>query len=284
MSRVRVFAWAATSALLLSGLAGPGAADDGSPRRVVSMNLCTDQLAMLVAAPGQLVSVSYLAQDPSASAMVEEAQAYGTNRGLAEEIFMIEPNLVIAGTFTTRATVGLLRRLGVPLVEFAPANGLEDVRDRLAQMGAVLGREAAAAHLIADFDAGLAELRVGEGARPQAATYYANNYTSGTGTLASAVIEAAGLDNLADELGITGGGRLALETLVTEAPDLVITGRQFETPALAQEVLTHPALAALQDRAGTAPVADRDWICGTPHVLAAIRRLAAARDAVLDRR
>ncbi|MEO0958459.1 MAG: ABC transporter substrate-binding protein, partial [Pseudomonadota bacterium] len=79
-------------------------------------------------------------------------------------------------------------------------------------------------------------------------------------------------------------GRLALETLVTEKPDLVITGRQFETPALAQEVLAHPALAALQDEAGTAPVADRDWVCGTPTVLAAIRRLAAARDAVLDRR
>ncbi|MEM8761625.1 MAG: ABC transporter substrate-binding protein, partial [Pseudomonadota bacterium] len=235
-------------------------------------------------APGQLVSVSYLAQDPSGSAMAEEAQAYPTNRGLAEEIFLLEPDLVIAGTFTTRATVGLLRRLGVPVAEFEPANALSDIRDRLVQMGALLGREAQAARVLAAFDADLAEARVTDGPRPRAATYYANSYTSGAGTLANSVIDAAGLDNLGAALGIEGGGRLALETLVTEAPDLVITGRQFETPALAQEVLAHPALAALQDKAGTAPVADRDWVCGTPKVLAAIRRLAAARDAVLDRR
>ncbi|MEM7527147.1 MAG: ABC transporter substrate-binding protein [Pseudomonadota bacterium] len=287
MSRVRAFARAAISALALAVVAGGvmvggATADEAPPRRVVSMNLCTDQLAMLLAAPGQLISVTYLAQDPSASAMAEEAHAFPANRGLAEEIFLLEPDLVIAGTYTTRATVGLLRRLGVPVVEFAPANGLTDIGDRLAQMGAVLGREDAAARVLATFNADLAAARITEGPRPEAATYYANSYTSGTGTLASSVIEAAGLSNLGAALGIEGGGRLALETLVTERPDLVITGRRFETPALAQEVLAHPALAALQAEAGTAPVADRDWICGTPRVLAAIRRLVAARDAVLD--
>mgnify|MGYP006999250795 CR=1 FL=1 len=45
------------------------------PARVVSMNLCTDQLAMALAAPGQLISVSYIARDPRASAMAEEALA-----------------------------------------------------------------------------------------------------------------------------------------------------------------------------------------------------------------
>ncbi|MEM8992858.1 MAG: ABC transporter substrate-binding protein, partial [Pseudomonadota bacterium] len=214
--------------------------------------------------------------------MAEEARAYPENRGLAEEIFAFEPDLVIAGTYTTRATVGLLARLGVPVAEFAPANGLEDIRDRLRQMGAVLGREEQASRVLAEFDADLAEARVSGGLRPRAATYYANSYTSGRGSLAGSVIEAAGLDNLGATLRIEGGGRLPLETLVTEQPDLVITGRSFETPALAQEVLAHPALRALQ--AGTAPVADRDWVCGTPYVLAAIRRLAAARDLVLDRR
>jgi iron complex transport system substrate-binding protein len=37
---------------LLALFAAPAAA---APARVVSMNLCTDQLAMLLAAPGQLV-------------------------------------------------------------------------------------------------------------------------------------------------------------------------------------------------------------------------------------
>ena len=63
--------------LLLSlGLAiGPGVAFSEAPGRVVSMNLCTGQLAMMLAAPGQLHSGTYLAIDPRASAMAEEAEA-----------------------------------------------------------------------------------------------------------------------------------------------------------------------------------------------------------------
>ncbi|WP_354002086.1 hypothetical protein [Pseudotabrizicola sediminis] len=57
-----------------------------SPQRVVSINLCTDQLAMLLAEPGQLISVSFLAQDPRSSVMVDEALACPANRALAEEV------------------------------------------------------------------------------------------------------------------------------------------------------------------------------------------------------
>jgi iron complex transport system substrate-binding protein len=51
------------AAALVITFAGAAAAD--APARVVSVNLCTDQLAMLIAAPGQLQSVSWLAADPS---------------------------------------------------------------------------------------------------------------------------------------------------------------------------------------------------------------------------
>lgn len=97
------------AACLAGGLAVCAKAEP--PQRVLSMNLCTDQLAMLLAAPGQLISVSYLAQDPRASVMAEEAMTYDVNHGLAEEIFLLQPDLVLAGSFTTPATTALLRRL-----------------------------------------------------------------------------------------------------------------------------------------------------------------------------
>lgn len=81
--------------------------------------------------------------------------------------------------------------------------------------------------------------------------------------------------------GYDGGGTMPLEELVALTPDLVVTGRPYDAPAEAQALFDHPALEALQARAGTAPVADRDWVCGTPFVVAAVRRLVAARDAAL---
>ncbi|MBY8978275.1 ABC transporter substrate-binding protein [Rhodobacteraceae bacterium NNCM2] len=245
------------------------------------MNLCTDQLAMLVAEDGQLVSISYLAQDPRSSAMAAEATAFTVNHGLAEEIFLLDPDLVIAGTYSTRTTVSLLRKLGIKVVEFEPASSLDDIRARIRQMGDALDRKDEAAQISAQFDADLAVEQFGEDARPRAATYYANNYTSGNGTLADSILEAAGLANIADELGLEGGSRLPLERLVMAAPALIVSGQNYDTPAMAQEVLQHPALKALRSEAGSAPIADSDWVCGTPMVMAAIRRLRSARDRVL---
>ena len=60
---------------VMLALAGPVAAQP--PQRVVSMNLCTDQLAMMLAGPGQLISVSHLGHDPAVSPMA--AQACGSS-------------------------------------------------------------------------------------------------------------------------------------------------------------------------------------------------------------
>lgn len=264
------------------GLIAPAQAE--APRRVVSMNLCTDQLAMLIAAPGQLVSISHLARDPRSSSMAEEARAYPVNHGLAEEVFLLHPDLVVTGTYTPHSTVQMLERLGVRVVEIAPARALADIRDRLAQMGRALGREAVAAGLVTRFDADLAAARRPAARRLRAATFFENGYTSGAGTLASSVLDAAGLANISVELGYRGGGRLPLELLVMARPDLIVTGRDFGAPARAQDGMIHPALSNLRSRAGGILAADADWICGTPFIAAAVRRLAAARDAVLGGR
>ena len=266
------------AAIILLSLA-PGLAA-AAPGRVVSMNLCTDQLAMLLAAPGQLVSVSFLAHDPRSSAMAAEARRFPANTGQAEAIFRMKPDLVLAGTYTTRATVEMLRRLDIEVVEFAPATSLNDVRDRIAIMGAALKREQAARELIARFDAELAAMQVDGVEKPVAALYYANGFTVGSGALADSIVQEAGLQNLAAVLGLEGSGFLPLERLVFAEPHVIVTDDRFDTPAIAQEVFSHPALAALKERTASAPVADRYWVCGTPFVLEAIRRLVSARNAL----
>lgn len=260
-----------------------GWAAAGPPGRVVSMNLCTDQLAMLVAAPGQLHAVSALARDPDASVMAEQARAYAVTHGLAEEVFLMQPDLVIAGAYTTPATVAMLRRLGFPVEVFAPAQSFADIRANIRRMGAVLGREARAEALVGAFDRGLAEIAEHRGPAPRAALYYANNYTSGAGTLADEIVTAAGLENVAAALGLEGTVRLPLEVLVMARPELIVGERRFDPPALATLGLGHPALRAL-DRAERAVVADRHWICGAPFTVEAVQTLAGARAGIGQRR
>lgn len=252
----------------------PAVAD--TPRRVVSMNLCTDQLAMMLAAPGQLVSVSHLASDPRASAMVAEAAAYEHNRGGAEQIFLMRPDLVLAGTYTSLAAVELLRGLGVEVVQLAPARQIGDVADHLRRVGEALGQEARAEVMAKEFEAALDGLRH-QGRSAGAAIYYPNGYTTGEGTLADDILRLTGFRNLGAEAGVTGGGILPLERLVLSAPELIVTSAPYPGASRSEEILVHPALEALRRSGGEARVSDADWICGTPYLLRAIRGMAEAR-------
>lgn len=261
---------------LLAGAALPALAED-APRRVVSMNLCTDQLAMLLADEGQLISVSDLARDPRSSAMVAEAAAYPVNNGLAEEIYLMQPDLVLAGRYSQLATVDMLRRLGIRVEQFDPATSLDQVTERMTRMGALLGRADIAADQVARFDQRLANFRDGIAPRPRAALYFANGYTSGDQTLAGDILTAAGLINIAAELGLVSGGVIPLETLAMAVPDTVVTGQPYPGASRSEEILSHPVVGALKAGRPSTSMNAQDWLCGTPYVLRAVDQMAGLR-------
>lgn len=271
---------AAALALALAAVPAPLGAQQ-APGRVVSINLCTDQLAMALAKPGQIVSVSRLARDPELSDMSEQADRLPVNNGQAEEIVPLRPDLVLAGRYTARATVALLRRLGWRVEEFAPARSFADIRADIERMGALLGRQQRASELVDAFDARLAALRkaLPPGRTPLAALYHAGDRTEGRGTLADDILAAAGWRNLAADLGIDGGGALPLEVLVANRPDVVLVGdAEASWSTAATPNVRHPALIMAiggGDRLSVLP--DRATICGTPSVVEAVRQLADAR-------
>lgn len=244
------------------------------PARVVSINLCTDQLALLLARPGQLVGVSRVAADLVASALWREARAVPAVPPDAEAISALAPDLVLAGQWDPPTTLALLRRLGLRVETFGLETSFDDIRAHVTRMGALLGAPDRAAALLAAMDHTLAA-PAPPGPRPRAALYAANGYTEGEGTLADAILDASAYGNLAAHLGLAGTARLPLETLVAARPDVLVIGRSYPAPSLGEGILAHPALAALG--APRTDVADTLWTCGTPRAAEAVAALRAAR-------
>lgn len=265
--------------LNLGAVALPVTADGGELPRVVSINLCTDQLAMMVAAPGQILSLSHLAVDPRASSMAKEATAYPLNRGGAEQVFLSHPDLVLASIHTSQATVDLLRKLGMNVVQVPDVSAFDQIPESIRRVAGPMGRAKQGEALIARFERDLAALTSDLPPR-RAALYYPNGYSVGTGTLSNEVLSHAGFRNLAAEIGLSGGGNLPLENLVMAAPALVITSPPYPGASRAEEILSHPALAELQRDTRILDQNDADWLCGTPHVLRALARIKAAREAM----
>lgn len=253
------------------------------PVRIVSMNLCTDQLLMLLVARKHIAAVSYLAIDPHSSAMAEQAVGLTINYGQAEEILSLAPDLILAGTFTTRPTVFLLQKLGYPVVELPVANNLPAIRNNIRIVAKAVGEIKRGETLIIRFDRQLTALTQSlmidqPTVKPLAVLYWANSYTSGIGTLANAVLEVSGLTNFAVQLEIHGTRQLSLEGLLMAQPDVLIAGRIRENePALANEIFRHPALRQAFAHKPLVRIADYLWVCGTPFIIEAITQLVEVR-------
>lgn len=230
--------------------------------RVVSINLCTDQIAMMLAAPGQIASVSWLARDPMLSSMAAEAAGFPANRGQAEQVFLMRPEVVLASPYSSRPVIDLLRRLGLRVEEIPPAMTLDDVPAQIMATGRAMAREAEAEALVAEFRANLPAIPQAKG---RAASYQPNGHTAAPGTMGDGIMARAGWGNVAT------GSTLPLEQLLLANPDLLILAQTYPGTSRSEEMLRHPALSALEARIERSGA---DWICGTPHVLRAIAALS----------
>ena len=117
--------------LVLQGANPPSVTASGKPARVVSINLCTDQLLLQLVDRDRIASVTYLATDHAISYYADRAIGIRKNHGLAEEILPLKPDLILAGSFNSRPTTSLLKKLGYQVVEFEMADGFETVRQNL---------------------------------------------------------------------------------------------------------------------------------------------------------
>lgn len=247
-----------------------------SPQRVVSLNLCADELVLRLAAPGTVKSVTWLARDPTLSNVAAIAQQVPVNRGLAEDVIPLDPDLVIAGAYTARTAVALLKRVGIPVLELDVPTNIEQALQQIMDVAAALGTHARGAELVADMRRRLAALPAAAqpARRPIAAVYQPNGYTIGRQSLVDDLLNQAGLRNLAVEQRIDNYGTLPLEVLLLAQPDLLVLNTVGDSaPALAYEVLHHPALAQHYRGVRVVSVPSSWWSCPGPGLVDAIQRL-----------
>jgi iron complex transport system substrate-binding protein len=269
--------------LVLSIAVGVYAAEGAhKPTRIVSLNLCTDELVLRLAERRNIASVTYLAATSSASNVADLARQVPANHGLAEEIIPLNPDLVVAGRYTARTAVALLNRTGIPVLDLDVPRNLSDIRAQYREVGQALGEEERAEGIIAEMDRRLAAIPAGPaGERPRAMVFDANGYTIGKGSLTDEIITRAGMENLSATLGIDDYGLLPLEAVVTSPVDvLILNSYRDGPPAMATQVLRHPVLEKMSERMRIAVVPNRLWDCAGPGNVDAIALLNKAAQEV----
>jgi iron complex transport system substrate-binding protein len=248
------------------------------PSRIVSLDLCTDQLLVELVPRERIAALTFLAADPAVSAIPEKARGIPITHGAAEDVLRYDPDLVLAGPFGVSATVSLLRRLGRNVVVVPLPQDLAGVGVAVRTVAAAVGEQSRGAAMVAGFERRLARLPPPAASPPTAVIYQIGGAVSGPGSLADAALAAAGFQNMSAAYRLTRGGQVPLESLAAHPPDLIVLASHVDEYRTAvADNLRHPALHRLRERTASLELPWRHWLCGTPHIADAIQRLAEAR-------
>ena len=256
---MRAFAFASAISLALAGAA------EGAPRRVASLNLCTDELLLALAAPEQIASVTHLAQTPAETPLWRQARRYRRNDGSLVSVAGLRPDLVLTMGGGARDRVRIAQRLGIRVLDLPFPQSLADIEQSVSRVAAALGQPKAAAPI-------LARMRRLKSLAP--ARRSDTVWLGGGGRSVSA-------DGLAAQwMALAGfgqrrlrGDRISLEQLLVRPPSVLLRSQyRIGQYSSEQRWLGHPQ-ARRADRSRSIDTDGRLWTCMGPALIPEIERL-----------
>jgi iron complex transport system substrate-binding protein len=194
----------------------PLAAAKAGPSRIVSLDYCADQFVLGLADRERILAVS---PDAGKSFSYMRAAAAGLPRvrPRAEDVLLLDPDLVVRSYGGGPNARSFLSRAGVAMAQIGTAETLDGVKQVLRDAAAALGESARAESIVAAMEEREAALR----RRPGVETVLyltPSGITAGPGTLVHEMLRAAGFRNFQVE---PGWRTLPLERLAYERPDRV---------------------------------------------------------------
>jgi len=264
-------------ALVATLVATPGRAD--TPLRIVSTNLCADQLALSLA-PGRVVSVSWVAGDDTISNVALEARNLARNDAELEEILALAPDLVLTDAFAGEALAQRLEALSIRVHRVGWAGSVSAAIAIMREAARALNAVPQGEGLIAAMAAKLAMAQAAGsmGPRTRVLLLRPAGHTAAGDTLAAELMALVGLSDMALEAGLPVGREISLEEIVMLAPPvLLLDAPRAQGESRAETLLAHPALERMAQKPVLHLIPTRLWICPGPWLGDAALALSDAR-------
>jgi iron complex transport system substrate-binding protein len=261
-------------ALLLLPLLG-ATITPAPPKRVVSLNMCADQLVIALADRSQIAGLTEWARDPQLSFYADRAKDLPFTHRSAEEVLERHPDLVIGAPYRTKDVLKPLKARGVTMLDLPRKDGLDGTEESIRLVASAVGHPERGEALIASIQAQLANIGPPPGRGRTAAYYQRQGYLTGTGTLVDDIMRRVGLVNLAGRMGRSALSQIPLEQLALARPDFVVTeegARVGEDRSGA--MIRHPLLETTLRPGHHLTIPQALTVCGGPGYPRAVALLA----------
>jgi iron complex transport system substrate-binding protein len=264
-----------THAIIVASLSLPHSALAAAPR-IISMNICTDQLLLAIADPAQIMGLSRFSRDARQWAG-DKARRFPMLSGGAEDILVLKPDVIAASDFDKRSTREILKANGQNLVEFPIPRTLADVREQIRQMGDLVGHPERATAEIARLDSAISGAKqAAAGKHLRMLPLSRRGWVPGRDSFVGAILAEAGLVSAAGELGISFGGFVSMEEIIRLKPDfLVVSDASERAEDDGRAFLLHPALERFYPKSKRIVIPERMTECGGVLLAEALNALSA---------
>jgi iron complex transport system substrate-binding protein len=252
-----------------------------APKRIVSTSLCGDAYVWTLIAPQDILTLSWQA-DSALSAAPKALQSRHLGMARVERLAALAPDLVVMGPGDPPRAGRAAGQAGASIFTLNWSESLGGVYENLNALGKAAGRAAEAQLVVRSLQARLDRLAQRKNKRPLRLLYLTPNSTSaGAGVFIDQAILAAGGINHGRTLGIKGWGRVPLEKLVLDPPDLILTSFFYEGYASVNTLRSrHPLMQKILNTVPVANISAKNWVCAGPLLVDAIEEIANAMDAL----
>lgn len=173
---------------------------------------------------------------------------YSTN---IEKVVSLEPDLVLAPNVVSNETVQKLRSAGLTVYRFRPSNSIEGIYEKTKLTGKLVGACQGANERVAKMKETVSSIRSAVEGRERPSVLYlmGGGFTAGNGTFINEMIQIAGGDNLAVNVGLTDYEEINPEVVIKRDPQWVIIGSN--TPKIPNRTVYQATTALKKDQVVT---------------------------------
>jgi len=188
--------------------------------RALSADFCADQLVLALADRDDIAALSPDA-DNDFSYLRDKSGGFLRTRADSESVKALAPDVVLRFWGGDAAR---LKKLGFAVVTLTYADDFDGVKENIRAAADALGRKDRGEALIAEMEARLAALARRDGPHPRALYVTPGGVTAGRETMIDAILQAAGVANIAADKGLQYWPSLPAESLVAAPPELIVAG------------------------------------------------------------
>lgn len=206
---------------------------ESEPNRVVALQASAAQTMWEIGAQKKVVGLpigqhtAYLNGSNNRTDITKQ-DGYTTN---IERTVSLNPDLVLAPNTVSNETVEKLRSAGVTVYKFGFGQSIKDIYNKTTRTGKLVGACQGANQRVKTMNETVSSIKSAVEGREHPRVLYlmGGGFTAGNGTFINEIITAAGGENIATNVGITGYKEINPESVIKQDPQWIVVGSDTST-------------------------------------------------------